>query len=207
MKTVIQIILGVVIIAMFYLVFKSIEKPIIFQNKKDKRYAAVVQSLKDIRSAQVAYKSLNKKYAADFDTLINFVKTAQLPLVKAIGHVPDSLTEEKAVELGIVKRDTLYVSVLDSLFSPKKRPHFSIDSLPFIPFAHGEKFEMGAGEVESGKVKVKVFEAKALNKIILNGLNKQEIININAEQKKLNRYKGLKVGSLEESNNNAGNWE
>jgi hypothetical protein len=53
------------------------------------------------------------------------------------------------------------------------------------------------------KVKVKVFEATALNIEILHGLDKQSIINLND----LAKFPGLKVGSLEEAVNNAGNWE
>ena len=63
---------------------------------------------------------------------------------------------------------------------------------------------MAAGEVVTGsKLKVKVFEAKAPSKWILRGLDKQMIINFNDGWD----YPGLKVGSLEEANNAAGNWE
>jgi hypothetical protein len=38
-------------------------------------------------------------------------------------------------------------------------------------------------------------------------INKQETLNAIDLQKKLMKYPGLKVGSIEEPNNFAGNWE
>ena len=97
------------------------------------------------------------------------------------------------------------MSVKDSIF-PDGYP---IDSLPYVPFVTGgDKYEMGAGIVVTGSgVKVQVFESKVHNNIYLKGLDKQEIINLNDTEEKLERYPGLKVGSLEAANNNAGNWE
>ncbi len=210
MKTVIQILLTIVIIALGYWCVESIQKPIRFQEAHAKRQDANVEKLMYTRDAQVAYKSVYNKYTGSFDTLINFIKSDSLPLVKKEGSLTDSMleagiTEVKALALGIIKRDTIKVSVKDSLF-PAGYP---IDSLPFIPYLDGkEKFQMGAGVVETGSgVKVNVFEAKVHNNIYLKGLEKQEIINLNDKTQKLERYPGLKVGSLEEANNNAGNWE
>jgi hypothetical protein len=67
---------------------------------------------------------------------------------------------------------------------------------------------MGATEIETGsKVKVKVFEAYALYDTLLKGMDKQLIINYKDERYKLTNFAGVKVGSLTEANNNAGNWE
>ena len=77
-----------------------------------------------------------------------------------------------------------------------------------MPYTQNVKFILKAKiYITPSEVRVPVFEAKALNKIVLNGLDSLEIINVNAEAKKLKRYKGLKVGNIEEPNNNAGNWE
>ncbi|PIE86204.1 MAG: hypothetical protein CSA05_01760 [Bacteroidia bacterium] len=217
MKIVIQIILAIGVFILSFLLYKSIEKPIEFNKEKNRRYEAVIQRLKDIRTAQVAYKSVKGEYTAHFDTLIDFLKQDSFPLVRKKGSVPDSLIEQlksmskaeaKALELGIISRDTSLISVKDSLFGAHKRPGFNVDRLKFIPFTNGIKFAMGAGEIETGsKVKVKVFEAKAPNHVILNGMDRQEIINLNEAAESLNKYKGLRVGSLEEATNNAGNWE
>ena len=210
MKTVIQIVLVIAIIALGYFCVESINKPIRFQKQQKIRQTAVVERLEQIRDVQVAYKSVFNKYTGSFDTLINFIKNDSLPLVKKEGSLTDSMieagiTEIKALAMGIISRDTIRISVKDSLF----KATYPIDSLPFIPFVEGdEKFQMAAGIVTTGSgIKVKVFEAKVHNNNYLKGLEKQEIINKSDKTQKLERYPGLKVGSLEEANNNAGNWE
>ncbi|MCK4344166.1 MAG: hypothetical protein KAX05_02690, partial [Bacteroidales bacterium] len=165
--------------------------------------------LVDIRTAQVAYKAKFGDYADDFDALINFVKLDSFPNVMKIGSIPDSLyeagmTEKEAIKLGIIIRDTIYVSVLDSIFNVR----YPIDSLRYVPFADTNQFFIGAREIETGsRVRVKVFEASVIYDILLRGLDPQLVINYNSTQVKITNFPGLRVGSLEEPTNNAGNWE
>jgi hypothetical protein len=208
MKTGIQIGLAVLIVVLTFALFRSIQKPIRFEKQKAIRYEAVIQNLKDIRTAQIAYKDVNEVFTGSFDTLLNFVKHDSFPMVKKEGSVPEEMldtfsikrAEQIALQRGIIKRDTIKVGVLDSLFEA----NYPIDSLRFIPFGRGTEFGLGAGVVETGsKVKVQVFEATAENFVILNGLDRQLIINLNDGKD----FPGLKVGSLVEATNNAGNWE
>lgn len=208
MKTAIQIILALAIVGLSYLIYESIQKPIRFQEKQQTRATAVIERLKKIRDIQVAYKSLNSKYTGSFDTLIDFANNGKLPIIKMEGSLSDSLiaagmTEAKAVKEGIIKRDTVYISVKDTLLKS-----LAPDSLRFVPFTNKAQFEMAAGNITTGSgVVVPVFEAKVTNKVYLNGLDRQEIINMNDLARSLDRYPGLMVGSIEEANNNAGNWE
>jgi len=115
---------------------------------------------------------------------------------------PDTLSEEEAVQLKIVTRDTSYVNVRDSIFSNRYlKEHiasFSIDSLPYVPFgAEAEKFEFEAGEVEKGKVMVQVFRIFAAFGIIYTGLN--------TENEAIDLEEGLAVGSMSEPST-SGNW-
>lgn len=177
-----------------YLDYSSVQEKIDFIAEQKRREAIVVKRLMDIRSAQVSYKKLYGTYAGDFNSLINHVINDSLPVVKAIGFVPDSLTELKAVELGIVTRDTLLISVRDTLF-PKNYP---VDSLRYVPNSEGEEFSLQAGEVEKNQLTVKVFEAFANNDKILHGLDlSEEYIDLND---------GLRVGSMTEPHTR-GNWE
>lgn len=209
MRTVIQIVLALGIIFLGYLLIESIMQPIRFNREKDKREKATISRLVDIRTAQVAYKAKFGEYADDFDALINFVKLDSFPNVMKIGSIPDSLyetgmTEREAIKLGIIIRDTIYVPVLDSIFHAK----YPIDSLCYVPFAETNQFFIGAREIEAGsKVRVKVFEASVLYDILLHGLDRQLIINYNSTRVKITNFSGLRVGSLEEPTNNAGNWE
>ncbi|HEC42267.1 MAG TPA: hypothetical protein ENI20_05500 [Bacteroides sp.] len=212
MKTVIQVALLVAIIVLGYLLWKSINKPILFNKEKDRIEAATIQRLKDIRKAQLAYKAEYKTFTGDFDTLIFFVKTDSFRVVKAIGSVPDSLIEElgrikaerQALKDGLISRDTVRLSVKDSLF-PK---NYHIDSLRYVPFTDGLEFELGAGVLQTtSKVPVRVFEAKVHYDILLAKLNRQLVINYKEIRETITGYPGLRVGSLEETTNNAGNWE
>lgn len=210
MKTIIQIFLALVVLVLSYLVYESIQKPIRFQNQYDIRQKAVVAQLIAIRSAEVAYNSVNGRYTGSFDTLITFVKTGKLPLVKMEGSLSDSLletgmTEIKALKLGIIKRDTIFVNVKDSLF----RSNLSVDSLRFIPFVDdGAQFELkSASIVTASTVRVQVFECKVPNVVFLKGMDRSGIKELNYNLLQLEKYPGLKVGSLTETNNNAGNWE
>jgi len=209
MKTVFQIILTIAILLLGYLCYDSINQPIKFQRHYNNRKGAVINRLEEIRDVQVAYKSVYNKYTGSFDTLLTFLKNDSLPLVKKVGNLTDSMieagiTETKALALGIIRRDTIRVAVDDSLF----KESYPIDSLPFVPYSGGAKFEMGAGIVVTGSgVKVNVFEVKTPNNVFLKGLDKQEVINLNDKAIKYEKYPGLKVGSLEAANNNAGNWE
>lgn len=199
MKTVYQIVLAILIVVIAYFVYESIMAPIRFEKEKNKRYDVTIQRLKDVRTAQLAYRSRYSKFTGSFDTLITFLKEGEFKVVKQIGSEDDSL----ALAQKKVFRDTIRVAVRDSLFK-----NFPVDSLRFVPFAGGDQFELAAGELETGsKIKVKVFECKAHNDVILKGLDRQEIINMNDLAKKLEKYAGLQVGSMTEATNNAGNWE
>lgn len=208
MKTGIQIGLALLIVILAFALFRSIQKPIKFEREKDIRYKAVIQNLKDIRTAQIAFKDVNNRYTGDFDSLINFIKYDSFPMIKAIGRIPDELVDSlgvkkaeiEALRRGLISRDTVRIGILDSLFAK----NYPIDSIRYIPYGNGTEFKLGAGVVETGsKVKVQVFEASAENFVILNGLDRQLIINLNDGKD----FPGLKVGSLVEATNNAGNWE
>lgn len=217
-QLIIKILLTVAIIALAYFVVQSILTPLKFNRLQEERSEVVIQNLKDIRSAQLIFKSMNNQYAADFDTLIWFIKNGEIPVVKIIPD-PEDTTFTKTIN------DTLgYVNVGDSLFNtnhlmglkmenPDKysfimwyREHFNIDSLRYIPFSNGQQFELAAGEIKSGGLNVNVFEASALYKQFLTGLDKQLIINLIKAKEDLDKLPGLKVGSMQEASTD-GNWE
>ena len=212
MKTAIQVALAVAIIVLVYLLWESIQKPIRFNKEKDRIEQATIQRLKDIRTAQLAFRSEHGEFTGDFDSLITFLKTDSFSVVQAIGSVPDSMIEElgrkkaeqQALKEGLISRDTIRLSVMDSLFSAS----YPIDSLKFAPYTKGYQFELGAGKLQTGsKVSIRVFEAKVPYDVLLSGLDKQLIINYKETREKITGYPGLRVGSLDEATNNAGNWE
>ena len=81
-KTVLNAVLVVAILVMGFLLCKSIQKPIAFGDAKDKRQAAVIKKLVDIRKAQECFKENYGHYTADFDSLKTFVKEGQKKVVE-----------------------------------------------------------------------------------------------------------------------------
>lgn len=210
MNTVVRILLFIAIVVLGYLLVDSIMNPIRFNKERDIREARIIERLKDIRTAQVAYKSKFGRYTGSFDTLINFVKTDSFPLIYKEGSLTDEMIEQgirnerEAVKRGLIVRDTAYTSVLDSIFDPG----FPVDSIRLVPFCGDTEFTLEAAQIETGsKVMVEVFEASVLNNIFLAGLDRQLTINYNALRQKITGFPGLRVGNIIEPNNNAGNWE
>lgn len=208
MKKGIQIALTILIVVLAYLLWESIQTPIRFNKEKDIKYTATVQRLKDIRTAQLAYKAEYGKFTASFDTLITFVKTDSMKLIKAEGSIPDDLlaqgwTEAIAVQEGIIKRDTFRIAIKDTLFAD----NYNADVLWKVPFTESDSFELATAILIVSKLQMNVFEAKVHNDILLFDLDRQLVINLSDLMKNSNNYPGVKVGDIEEPNNNAGNWE
>ncbi|MBN2524214.1 MAG: hypothetical protein JXB24_13165 [Bacteroidales bacterium] len=206
-KKLFQFIYAILIVVLGLFLVKNILDPIFFKQERMKRENATIERLKDIRTAQVAYKDKYGKYTGSFDTLIHFIKTDSFELENIIQVRPwnqDSITKRDALRVGILKKSTIYKPVLDSLFSKD----YNVDELRIIPYTGGAEFVMAAGEVETGsQVKVKVFEAYALYDTLFKGMDRQEVINYKDERYTLTEFNGVKVGSLTEATNNAGNWE
>ncbi len=197
-KGIIQVGLFVIIVALGYFVYSSIMEPVRFNEEKDHREKAVIQNLKDIRSSQFVYKQLFGAYAPNFDSLITFLEVGEIPIVKMIPDPNDTT-------FTLTINDTIgYVKVSDSLFG--KRNNFNYNQLKTIPFSGGDVFEMNSDTIERGGVKVFVFVAKAPFTTFLNGMNEQAVINIIAKFEDIEKYPGLKVGSLTEPSTD-GNWE
>ncbi|MBL4754152.1 MAG: hypothetical protein JKY52_11255 [Flavobacteriales bacterium] len=202
MKIGIRVGLWIVVFVLAYFVYESIAGKMRFDKETKYRRKVVIERLIDLRTAQLAHKSVKNGYAKTFNDLLKFVKLDSFPVIKAIGTVPDTLSEDEAVLLGYVSRDTSYVNVMDSIFSVTYlKDHiasFAVDSLPYIPFGfNSELFEFDAGEIEKGKVKVKVFYIFAKFGIIYSGLD--------TENEAIDLEEGLSVGSMYEPST-SGNW-
>lgn len=201
-KTV-RLILWPVIIILAWLVYRSPISLKEFQEESNYRKAAVVQSLKDIRTVQVAFKDKYRVYAGNFNTLLSFVNNDSIALIKAIGETPDSLSEDQALELGIISRDTVFVSAGESIFTPEylnsrdERFTFDLNQLPIVPFSEKEEFGIDAGHIEKGKVIVQVFEVSTNYATFLQG--------IDANNKGIDLEDVIRVGSMSEASIN-GNW-
>ncbi len=194
MKIAIQGTLIAVAILFSYLIYNSIDSKIEFRKEADSREKKVIKQLKDIRKAQISFKQVRGTYTNSYDSLFAHIENDSMVVVKAIGSVPDTLTELQALEQGIIVRDTALIPVKDTLFVAG----FPLDSLRFIHFSEGEEFKLQSGELEKNKLKVQVFEAFAPFSAIY---NKMDLSN-----ESIDLSEGLRVGSMTDANT-SGNWE
>ncbi len=206
MKTIIQIVLWIACIGFGYLIFHSVNGPIEFKKVKQERYSKVVSKLKDIRNAQVAYKTVTGKYANDFKSLISFVESGQYTITQQRDSSYMEMDKTYGIELlkEIQIIDTLgFVSVKDSLFKNDDR----YKSLMNVPGATGgEKFEMKSTIIDKGGYKAAVFVAMVKKNVVL-GDQPKELLDRENAQISVEEVNGdiIKVGSLEQVST-SGNW-
>ena len=224
MKIFFRILLVIAIAAMSYLCVMSIVTPIEFEKTQTFREKAIISHLIQIRKAQVEYTfgtMAARAAVRDVGRALGFSYGAVDSVAKLI-PMRLNMTIEKAMKIinkgnkkeieanGLVgfRRDTSYVSVYESLFADEF-PKEEIENIMTVPYSNGKKFEMETANYTNATsgITVSIFEARAPYDFYLSDLNRQELINLKDKSEKLGKYSGLKVGSIEEPNNNAGNWE
>ncbi len=229
MKKGINVVLGICAVGLLFICWRSIRDTEDFDATVAARENVVKARLLEIRSAEEAYKAQHDGvYCADWSVLINFVKTGKLPVIMKQGVLTEDqmekgLTEAKAAAIvnsgdqaAIVanglqnfKRDTIWVSLKDSLYNYEG---FEADSLRFIPYSEGDTFELIAcpNTTRSGTI-IQVMECNAPDSSFLKGMGKagkRLIYNRNEEANAKGAYPGLRIGDAGNNwNNNAGNWE
>ena len=192
-----------------FLVFKiydGIMKPINFNKDKRVKYVKVIQNLKIIRDAELAYYKVNGNYTDNKEGLIQFIDSAKF----AITEVRDTVVKVnkgsrwQPVIVDVEKRvvDTIgYEPILNSFEGKDYKNMFN------VPGVEGKQFDLVIGLVEKiAGLQVPVFEARTEKKDLLKGMDislvKQEMEAIESDQIK-GEY--VSVGSLNEVTS-GGNW-
>lgn len=115
LRLIIQILLGIAIVALGYFLYTSVQAPIKWQKDKDARYTKIKQRLIEIRTAQTSYKAINGHYAKTFADLAWYLNQGRLK-----------------------RPNGQLISPSDSLFG-KTYPVFSMQ---YVPFGGQKKFNM-----------------------------------------------------------------
>tara|TARA_B100001057_G_scaffold486408_1_gene567545 strand:+ start:347 stop:937 length:591 start_codon:yes stop_codon:yes gene_type:complete len=192
----IRIGLWILILGLSYALYSAIMNPIKFNKEKIARSADVIDRLKDIRTAQLAFKEVNRYYASDFDELIPLIDTGEFTIVQ---RRDEELKFYNKIYREFQLKDTTYIDTMgfanikDSIFGK----NYNLENLRFIPHSNGTELELRAGKIKSGNLSVQVFEAKAPKEEYLKGLDKDLV---------KNAAKDLLVGSMNSAKIN-GNWE
>ena len=203
-KIIVEILLALVAVGCVYGIYRSIMKPVNFNKEKARRQEVAVQRLKDIRTLEVAMQ------VGSNDDSLAVENTNKYKNDKAFKKLSKEEQNAKFMELyrkgeKLVFSVSTPIAVKDTLFN--NRPDFCIDSLKYIPFSGKMPVETDAIVKTVSGVQVPLFEARMPWKALLKGMDNQLRINLDAECEDQNRYTGLQVGSVNQPNNNAGNWE
>ena len=219
------------ILGLAFLLYRSISEPVKFKNELQRRQNVAVEQLKDIRTLQVTYKDNFGHYAPVMDSLIDFYNNGKITVMRQIGSEDDSVavlhTEavkktlrnlkgeklmEKLYEMyengdnNLIIRIPQQTLVKDTLFT--RRPNFDVNALRYIPFTDKQDTVIMRSIVKQvSGVDVPLFEAQMPYWSLLRGMDRQQIVNLVSEKEDTDRYPGLMVGSIDNANNNAGNWE
>lgn len=147
-KTIIMLALLAVNIVLGYLIYNTIIGDVRRQAEIESVDEQVIEKLKLIRDAQVAYRQINGKYAADFPTLINGIKNGKIAKYKKSGDKdknPDA----------VVRIDTTYVDAMTEVFKTQEYP---IENLGLVPPGDTATFKMEIGSVVKNDVKLPTFQ-------------------------------------------------
>ena len=206
MKTGIHAFLWILCIFFSYKIYDSINKPINFNEVKYNRYYDVIDRLKEIRTAQIAYKDVNGVYSNNFDSLVNFIDNGIFTLIEK--RDSSYLEYDRIYRIDMLKEvvvvDTLgFVSVKDSLFKNnttykdmKKIPVKGIDTV----------FQIDAKIIMINDYKAPVFEVKVSKNIVLFDQD-EDLLKLENETISIDGVNGSEIvlGSLNEVSTN-GNW-
>ena len=206
MKLALQAVLWILAIFFSYKIYDSINGPINFNKTKNERYAVVINKLKLIRKAQIAYKDVNGIYSNNFDSLVKFIDNGIFTLIEKrdSSYMEYDRTYRIDMLREVVVIDTLgFVPVKDSLFK---------NSVAYKDFAQvpiegiDEKFDINADIIDKNGYRVPVFEVKVAKDVILYDQNK-DLLKTENETVSVDGVNGpaIILGSLTEVSTN-GNW-
>ncbi|RIV50537.1 hypothetical protein D2V93_09710 [Flagellimonas taeanensis] len=205
-KPVLIIVFALLSIFLGYKIYQSINAPIEFNKVRKERFSKIIAKLKDIRDSQEAYKTVNGKYANNFESLIQFIDTGSYTITSQ--RDSSFMRYDKAYQIDM-QQDTVIIDTLgtvkvkDSLFGADDR----YKTMMNVPYAqNGEKFEMEAKIIDKSGYKAPVFEAKVKKNVVLYDQPADLVARENALQS-VEEVNGaeIKVGSLNDVSTN-GNW-
>jgi len=205
----------------------GIEAPIKFKEERTYRYAHVINRLKGIRKAELAYKDQYGYFTGSFDTLIDFVKPDSLRLTRKLGSLPDSLNEKMAFEMGL-SLTRLPIEITNNL--TKRILNKTITRSFIVKDNSSIEKALNLGFLIRDTININVKDSVFGHSYIVDSLRYVPFSSKHAEFKlgagtietaskiKVHVFEAvdtdpfdpnkiLQVGSLTETTNNAGNWE
>lgn len=192
---IVSIVMLVVWIGLAGFLVYSIKSSIDEAERIESAEARIIEQLKMIREAEIAYMTVNGQYTSDWDKLLSFIDTGSFYLTEKSETI---ITLPYGKDSIVVNIDTLgTVPVVDSLFSTNKWPRFSLQTLPYVPgVSPAVKFEVWADKIYKAGLQVNAIEVR----------NPRPVDPSRDEDSEYNTRKPLRFGSRT-SVTTAGNWE
>ncbi|MBL7870717.1 MAG: hypothetical protein JNM78_03825 [Cyclobacteriaceae bacterium] len=142
-----KILTGVLLAAslfLAYLLYQSVQGTIDERAKIETTEEAIVEKLKLIREAEIVFQSVNKRYTSNWDSLANFIRNGQVPIIQRKEQIEQ---QSYGVEKVTVIIDTLgFISARDRIF---KKTYF-VNS-PDIGTFLGFKVKVGDRVIKNQK--------------------------------------------------------
>lgn len=149
MKLIINLILVALVALLLWVLVSSIREPIAFQAEKERREDAVVNKLRQLRQAEEIYREVTGAFTDDYQKLRDTLTYGKIMNIAVEGD-PDDPNNN------IITYDTTYDAAIDQV----TQAGIMLDSLEYVPFAGGIKFELFADTITYQKTLVQVIEAK-----------------------------------------------
>lgn len=206
LRWVASLVLLLLSVFLVYKIYDGVMRPINFNKEKKVRFAKVIESLKIIRDAEIAYYEVNGNYTDKEEVLISFIDSAK----RAIVEMRDTLikvnkgTKWQPVMVEVEKRVKDTIAYEPILVQFKDRDYKNMFNVPGVD---GKKFELQVASVEKiAGLQVPVFEAKTDKEAILKGMDRS-LVKQEKEAITTDEIKGefVSVGSLSEVTT-GGNW-
>ncbi|MEP0986877.1 hypothetical protein [Ekhidna sp.] len=192
---IVSVVMLVVWVSLAVFLVYSIKSSINEAERIENAEARIIEQLKMIREAEIAYMTVNGQYTSDWDKLLAFIDTGKFYLTeKTETIIPQPYGKDSI----IVDIDTLgTVPVMDSLFRAGKWPNFNLETLPYVPGVQPPvKFDVWADRISKAGLLVNAIEVK----------NPRPVDPSRDEESEYNTRKPLRFGSRT-SVTTAGNWE
>ncbi len=193
MRVIFNLILLVIAAVMAFLLYKSIQDPIAFNEVLYEREQAVIERLKQIRTTQELYRDITGEFAPSFDTLEQVLTNGRFTIINVQGDPDDPNFT------GQITYDTVFRPAIDSIRSLG----INLDSLPFVPYGNGARFDIEADTITYQATNVPVVEVGARYTVFMGQFGDPRYQRYNP---RFDPNKPLKFGDMNRPNL-AGNWE
>ena len=206
LRWVASLVLLALTVLLVYKIYNGVMAPINFNKEKKVRFAKVIENLKIIRDAEIAYYEVMGNYTDKEDVLISFIDTAQRPIIEMRDTIfkVNKGTKWQPVMVDVEKRVKDTISFEPILIQFEGRDYKNMFTVPGVD---GKKFEIQVSSIEKiAGLEVPVFEAKTDKDAILKGMDRS-LVKLEKEAVVATEVKGpyVSVGSLSEVTT-GGNW-